>query len=60
MDMKRDSRWPVIAAMAAVIPILAFLAIFAYANFGTTYSQARQDLSRGIAQAIRPVTSTRA
>jgi hypothetical protein len=41
MGMKRGFRWPVIAVMAAVIPILAFLVIFAYANSGTAYSQAR-------------------
>ena len=36
----RRAGWPFIAVLAAVIPILIFLAVFIYANSGTAYRQA--------------------
>ncbi len=40
MDVRRYFRWPLIAVLAAVIPILLFLAFYMYASSGTAYRQA--------------------
>lgn len=41
MDVRRYFRWPFIAMLAAVIPILVFLVIYIYASSGTAYKQAK-------------------
>jgi hypothetical protein len=41
MDARWYFRWPFLAVLAAVIPVLIFLAVFIYANSGTAYRQAK-------------------
>ncbi len=41
MDVRRAFRWPFIAVLAALIPILVFLVVYIYASSGTAYRQAK-------------------